>query len=138
MTHGRAKRMLQVLALALAVVAAVLVLFLPSYSVVSSDSAGNETVTVQSIWQYSGPAFALVLAIPVAVALVPVVVRGTAWPVVSVISAVALVAFWAFGAMSVGVAFLPAAAAAVVAAVLRPRPGSAADRDVRPRASGIA
>jgi len=115
------KRMLQVLALVLAVVAAVLVLFMPSYTVVTSDSSGASTTETLSIWQYNGPMFALVVAIPVVIALVPVLVRGRWWPLVSVVSAGLLLGFAFLGAMSLGFAFLPAALAAGVAAMLKPR-----------------
>lgn len=119
--------MLQALALVLTIVAAVLVLFLPSYTVATSDSSGSSTTVSLSIWQYNGPVFALVVAIPVVIALVPVLVRGRWWPLVSIVSAGLLLGFAFLGAMSVGIAFLPAALAAVVAALLRPRMGAAKD-----------
>lgn len=119
------KRMLQVLALVLSVVAAALVLFMPSYTVVTSDSSGASTTQTLSIWQYNGPVFALVVAIPVLIALIPVLVRGRWWPLVSVVSAGLLLGFAFLGAMSIGFAFLPAALAAAVAAMLRPRMGAA-------------
>lgn len=121
------KRMLQVLALVLTVVTGVLVLFMPSYTVVTSDSSGASTTQTLSIWQYNGPLFALVVAIPVAIALVPVLVRGRWWPLVSIVSAGLLLGFAFLGAMSIGFAFLPAALAAVVAAMLTPRMGASKD-----------
>lgn len=124
MTRPSPKRMLQVLALVLAAVTAGLVLFMPSYTVVTSDARGNESTSTLSIWEYNGPLFALVVAIPVVIALIPVVTRGRWWPLVSVASAGLLLGFAFLGAMSIGMAFLPAALAAVVAAMLRPRMGS--------------
>lgn len=121
------KRMLQVLALVLAVVTAALVLFMPSYTVVTSDSIGASTTATLSIWQYNGPLFALVVAIPVVIALAPVLVRGRWWPLVSVVSAGLLLGFAFLGAMSIGFAFLPTALAAALAAMLRPRIGASED-----------
>jgi hypothetical protein len=118
------KRMLQVLALVLTAVTAVLVLFMPSYTIVTSDSNGEQSISTLSIWEYNGPLFALVLAVPVVVALIPVVMRGRWWPLVSVISAGLLLGFAFLGAMSIGLAFLPAALAAVAAAMLKPRMGA--------------
>lgn len=118
------KRMPQVLALVLTAVTAVLVLFMPSYTVVTSDSNGEQSISTLRIWEYNGPLFALVLAVPVVVALIPVVTRGRWWPLVSVISAGLLLGFAFLGAMSIGLAFLPAALAAVAAAMLKPRMGA--------------
>jgi len=117
------KRMLQLLALVLALVAAGLVLFMPSYTVTTSDSSGAQTTVTLSVWEYNGPVFALVVAIPVLIALIPVLVRGRWWPLASVVSAGLLLGFAFLGAMTIGFAFLPAALAAVVAAMLRPRMG---------------
>lgn len=119
------KRMLQVLALVLAVTAAALVLFMPSYTVVTSDSSGSSTTQTLSIWQYNGPVFAFVVAIPALIALVPLLARGRWWPLLSVVSAGLLLGFAFLGAMSIGFAFLPAALASAVAAMLRPRMGTA-------------
>jgi heme/copper-type cytochrome/quinol oxidase subunit 2 len=118
------KRALQVLSTVLAVVAGALVLFLPSYTVVRSDSAGNESTSTLSIWQYNGPIMLLVVAVPVVIALVPALVRGRWWPVVSLVSAGLLLGVAFLGAPTVGFAFLPAVVAAVVAAMMRPRVGA--------------
>ena len=121
MTRPSPKRMLQMLALVLAIVVGMLVLFMPSYTIATSDSNGQETIETLSIWQYNGPVFALVVAIPVVIALIPLLVRGRWWPLVSIISAGLLLGFSFLGALSIGFAFLPAALAASVAAMLRPR-----------------
>ena len=118
------KRMLHVLALVLAVVTAVLVLFMPSYTVVTTDSSGASTTETLSIWQYNGPIFALVVAIPVVIALIPALMRGRWWPLASIVSAGLLLGFAFLGALSLGFAFLPAALAASIAAMRRPRLGS--------------
>jgi hypothetical protein len=68
--------------------------------------------------------FALVVAIPVVIALIPALMRGRWWPLASVVSAGLLLGFAFLGALSLGFAFLPAALAASIAAMRRPRLGS--------------
>ena len=54
------------------------------------------------MWEVNGPVFLLVIAIPIAIAILPLLVRGPAWPVVSVLAAVLLGLFAVLGSFTIG------------------------------------
>ncbi|MEQ6897056.1 hypothetical protein [Microbacterium sp. KR10-403] len=110
-----AKRALQIVGAVLAAAASIVSGILPSFESVTTDSSGHETITTQSLLQVQGPAFLVVLLIPVVVTLIPLFLRGRAWIVASVIVAALLVAFAIAGALSIGGFYLPAAVIETVA-----------------------
>lgn len=119
------KRVLQLIAVVLVVVANVVLLLVPTYSSASATSSGDSSQvtsttapveTMQTMLQVVGPRLLVVLAIPLAAALLPLWARGRAWIVLSIVSAALLWVFVLLGALSVGLFFLPAALVAVVAA----------------------
>lgn len=130
-----AKRAWQIVALGLVVAAAGYLLTAPIYQVESVCSEGGsvspsgETVNE---WATCEPATSMLAAEawsyvagivpPVLLAALPLVARGRAWTVLSVLSAVCLVAYVVLGGFSVGLFFAPGALCGVVGAVLRPPP----------------
>ena len=66
-----AKRVVELIAVVLAVAAGIFMLFAPTYQIATSDSAGNSSTGTATILETSG-AWAVVLAlIPIAIALAP-------------------------------------------------------------------
>lgn len=114
------QRIAQLVALGLAVVAALAALFFPAYTIATSDSAGNQVETTQSIFEAHGPVFLAIVAVPVVFAAAPLVARGQAWRPVSITSVVLLGAFVLVGILSIGTFFIPAFVCALVALFLSP------------------
>ena len=83
--YWNAKRVAQLIAFVFATVAGIAVLFVPSYATATSDSDGNETIGSSTVWEVNGPISLLVIAIPIAITILPLLVRGPSWPAVSVI-----------------------------------------------------
>ena len=117
-----AKRVLQIVALALALIATVVLCVLPSYVSVTTDSYGRETIETQPLLVVMGPAYLLVLLIPVAIAAVPLFLHGRAWKVTSIGAAVLLGGFAILGVVSIGRYYLPAGIIEVFASCLPLRP----------------
>ena len=88
------ERWLQFIALAFAVAAVLAVALLPSYIQVSqttsSSGAAEEVIESDTVLQVVGVWFLLVLAIPVLLALLPILATGKAWQPLSIPSAVLL------------------------------------------------
>ena len=120
--YCNAKRIVQFVAAALALAAVLAVALLPSYIEVSTTSDGGEVVTSSTVLQVVGLWFLLVLAIPLAITLLPLPARGRAWQPLSIISATLLTLFTILGSLSIGFYFLPAMIASIVAAFLPTRP----------------
>ena len=116
-----AKRVAQLIAFVFATVAGIAVLFVPSYATVTSDSGGNETIGSSTVWEVNGPISLIVIAIPIAVTILPLLVRGPSWPAVSVIAAVLIGLFAVIGSFTIGFYFIPAVAAEIVAVFLPSR-----------------
>ena len=112
------KRWLQIGALVLVIVAAVIVLVAPSYSSVTSSSDRGEIVSTKTALEVNGPWLLLLLLAPIAIAATPLFARGRAWVVLSIVSASLLWVFVILGSFTIGVLFAPAALLALVAACL--------------------
>lgn len=119
------KRWLQFIALAFTVAAVLAIALLPSYIQVgqTTDSSGaaEEVVESATVLQVVGVWFLLVLAIPVLLALLPILATGNAWQPLSIVSAVLLGIFTVIGSLSIGWYFLPATLVAIIAACLPTR-----------------
>jgi hypothetical protein len=114
----RVKRLLQWLTLVLTVAASMLLAFLPVYSGATSDSNGTSTETSATLVQVNGPSVMVLLAIPIAISLLPLFARGRAWQPLSITAAI-LLGFAAFlGILSIGIFFVPAMIVEVAAAFL--------------------
>jgi hypothetical protein len=109
------KRVLQLVAVGLALVAAAAVIALPLYSQVSSTSAGDQEATSSSLLSVVGPTVLLTMLVPVLSAALPLVARDRAWQPLSVVSAMLLAVFVALGLLSVGWFFIPALIVSVIA-----------------------
>jgi len=116
-----AKRVVQLIAVVLAVAAGVYMLFAPTYQTATSDSAGNSSTGTATILETSG-AWAIVLAlIPIAIALAPLVVppRARRWVT---IAAVVLFAGWTIvGVWTIGGFYVPAFLFLLASVFIRPR-----------------
>ena len=114
----RAKRVAQLIALALAVAAMVMMVLIPTYTGVTMTSDGTEITSRSTLVQENGASVLLVLAIPVALAALPLLARGRAWQPLSIVSATLLLGLVVLGLASIGGFILPAAVAAIVGACL--------------------
>ena len=108
-----------------------LAMWLPLVSEVVPDGTGATTETQRTLVASEGPSVLGLLAVPVLVAAIPVLARRTRRAREARIgTAVALLVCAALGAMTVGVAYLPAVALAIVAAarsqrlVITPKPAA--------------
>lgn len=118
LAHVSGKRVAQVLALGFAVAAAATILVIPSYMVITTDSAGRDIASMHTVLEVGGPWFLAVLAIPIVITIVPLLVRGRAWQPVSIVATVLLGVFTLVALLTIGMYFLPALVASVVGAVL--------------------
>ncbi|MEZ3160983.1 hypothetical protein AB1K54_10625 [Microbacterium sp. BWT-B31] len=120
------KRWLQFIVLALALAAVLAIALLPNYIQVSqttgSDGTDQEVIGSATVLQVVGLWFLLVLAIPILLALLPILATGRAWQPLSIVSAVLLGIFAVVGSLSIGWYFLPATLVAIIAACLPTRP----------------
>jgi ABC-type sulfate transport system permease subunit len=116
-----AKRLVQVVAIVLAVLGAWLMLVMPSYGTASMESGGTETFEMLSMLDAVGPAALGLAAVPVAIALLPLVGVGRAWQPLSIASSVLMGCFVVLGILSVGFFYVPALLAGLVAVFLEPR-----------------
>lgn len=116
------KRVLQLAAFVLAVAAAAVVAFRPSFILVTTDSDGIEQIQAATVLEVVGLWYLLVLAIPVVLTAVPLFARGRAWQPVSIACVVPLTVFVAIGMLSISWDFLLAWVVAVVAVLLPARP----------------
>lgn len=110
--------------LALAVVAFVVLLFLPVY-VSASGTAGAVVTERSTLLEANGGRILIPLLIPVLITLVISLVRGPVAGPLLLASAIVLTAFCVLTLFSIGIFYAPAALAAIAAAVaqwLRPRP----------------
>lgn len=113
-----AKRVWQLIALFLALAAGVSAFFLRIFTVAAQQGAG-QTVVRATAYEVAGPSIFAVVAIPIALAALPLFFTGRAWVITGYISALGLIAYTVTGIMSVGLLFLPAAIVAVVGAFLQ-------------------
>ncbi|MFI2102903.1 hypothetical protein ACH436_06400 [Isoptericola sp. NPDC019693] len=131
------KRAWQVVALGLVVVGSTYLLTAPIYEAQSACSGGGSVSPSGELseWSTCDPPTSLLaarawsyvawVAAPIPLAVLPMLVRGRAWTVLSVLSAVCLVVYVVLGGFSIGLVFAPGALCAVVgAAMRRPRPGA--------------
>lgn len=117
----KAKRIAQVVTVALSLVATGAILVLPGYVTVTLDSAGTEIVSTASVLTVVGPSVLAVLAIPNLFAIAPLLARDRALQPVSIASAVLLAGFGVVSAATLGLYFVPAILGAIVAVFLPPR-----------------
>jgi hypothetical protein len=119
---GRTTRALAWAAVAWTVAVALVLLVAPMGTRVSASSNGSETVTTTShtsLLETEGAGVIVILLVPVAVALAGALGRGAARQRRIVAGSVLLV-FCLLGAMSVGLFFVPAAAALLTAGLKTP------------------
>lgn len=119
------RRIAQVIALALAVSATMLLLFLPLGIEVTEVATGPDEPSVTTgtrgvtLLEAQGPVVLIPLLFPVLAAALPFASRGPAPRSLAIISAVFLGGFTALGLFSIGVFYLPALTAALAGVFLR-------------------
>lgn len=116
-----AKRLVQVIALALAVLGAWLMLEVPSYGTATTDSHGAETAETLSMLDAVGPAALGLAAVPVAIAVLPLFGVGRARQPLAIAGSVLMACFVLLGILSIGFFYVPALLAGLVAVFLEPR-----------------
>lgn len=113
----------QHVALVLAVAAALLLAIAPTGSSesVTTDSTGTvtESVSHTTLVQSQGPGVLIVLAIPVVLTLAPLLVPPRLRRTVGLVCAVLLAALVILGALTIGIWFMPALIATLVASLGR-------------------
>ncbi len=119
--YWNAKRVIQIIALALTAAAVSAIILLPSYVSETTDSAGNESITTQTVPEVGGIGFVAILAIPLIFAAAPLFAPGSSWQIFSIGSTVLLAVFAIVASPSIGFYFLPAVVLEVIAVFLRPR-----------------
>lgn len=117
-----AKRITQVITVTLTIGASLAILLLPSYVTASVDSDGHEVVSAETALAVVGPWILALLAIPNVVAIAPLLARGRAWQPISIVSTLLLTGFGVASMLSLGMYFLPAILASIVAVFLPTRP----------------
>lgn len=126
-------RWAEIASLVCAAAATIFLLFTPAYSSQSGTMTSNGTSTVarhqQTLLEANEPA-AVVVLLPVVVAGAPLFTRGRANRTVRFASAIVLVGFSVLGLASIGLFFIPSAAAMVLAAVV-PSSGGARGQPAR-------
>lgn len=121
---GVGKRIIQAIAVALTIVAGGFLLFVPTYAIETVDSSGNRIAREASILAAMGP-WAIGLAlIPVALALVPLLMSAFRWQMVSVLATVCLGAWIVAGIWTIGGFYVPAFLCLLTSVFLPPRSGS--------------
>lgn len=127
------KRVLQIIALALAAAAVVALCALPGYVSVTTDSRGHESIQTQGVLAVMGLPYLAVLMIPVVLAAIPLLLRGRAWQPASITVAILIAAFGILGALSIGFYYLPAVIVSIVAAIVPARPRTTVPKPMRIR-----
>lgn len=113
-----AKRITQIVALALTIAATLALLIIPSYTSVSEDSTGEETIETLPLLSVVGAWYLIVLALPIVFTIAPLIPKHRRWQTVSIVSTILLVLFAMIGSLSIGYYYIPAAIAAIVAVFL--------------------
>lgn len=126
-----AARIWQLVALALAVAASLIVLFAPLYSSSASNctpgvACATAPVAPASALAVNGPALLGPMLIPVLFTLVPLLVRSRAWRPASIVCAVLLGMTVLVALLTIGMFYLPALIASIIGVSLRaPRAAAA-------------
>jgi hypothetical protein len=112
------KRVFQLVALVLALIAAVAALTLPLYATASSTAGSQvEVLGTATALEVNGPSALVGVALPVLVAAAPLVFPDRLWAP-SAVSAALLVIFVVVAGFSIGLFYLPTALVEVIAAFL--------------------
>lgn len=111
------KRIWQLIAFALGLAATACVFFLKIFT--TSPELGSEALR-QTAYEVAGPSVFFVIGIPLALTVLPLFMRGSAWVITSFIAAVGMILYTVTGIMSIGLLFLPAAIASIVGAFIQP------------------
>ncbi|GAB3616533.1 hypothetical protein GCM10027416_10900 [Okibacterium endophyticum] len=102
------KKIVQIIALVLAVGAGLYLLFAPSYRTEMSDSAGDVYSGTTTILENAGIWAIVLAAIPLAIAVSPLVVPPRAWQAVTIVATVLLAIWGVAGMWSIGGYYAPA------------------------------
>lgn len=112
------KRLWQIAAFALTVGGIIAVMLWPLFTVATQQGAGQTEVQATAL-EVEGPFVVAIVAIPLALTLVPLVIKHRGWMVTSYVCALGLIVFSFLARASIGMLFFPAALAALVAAFIQ-------------------
>ncbi|MDO5673233.1 MAG: hypothetical protein Q4G30_10330 [Actinomycetaceae bacterium] len=115
------KRVAHIVALVLAILGAAVLAFAPTYIGSSTDGIGPATITYRTAFEVNGLYLLFLVAVPIVLTLIPLLIRDRALHIASIACTVLLLFAVLISFMSIGVFFLPAALAALVAVFLQPR-----------------
>lgn len=107
------------IAFVLALVASLVLLFLPVYSTVTTTASGTRTEDTATLWAVNGPWILIPLALPVLLTAAIALARGRGGLVVSMLCTLVLAAFTVLAIASIGMFYLPALVVAAVAVLGR-------------------
>ncbi|WP_345750042.1 hypothetical protein [Microbacterium rhizophilus] len=114
------QRILQSVTLALTVVAGLVVLLGPGYTVATADSSGVQTLRSATVLEELGPGAVLIALVPVGLAAMPLLAGPRVRQAVTIAAAILLLAWGVLGALTIGIFYAPATLSAI-AAVFVPR-----------------
>ena len=103
-----AKRVTQIIALALTLAAGLAALFVPGYQTVTSDSEGNVLAKSTTTLEQLGPWVVVLVLIPVAVAATPFLVSRGMWQPATIVAAALLIIWGVVSAWTIGIYYVPA------------------------------
>lgn len=109
------KNVPQALAFSLAIAASLILLLVPMYTEVRLVAGGPKQASQSTLLGTVGPFILVLLLIPVALTGLPILLRGRARKIASVVTAGALAGFIVVGSASIGWFYVPALTAAVAA-----------------------
>ena len=107
----------QTIAVSLAIVTSLVLLLVPMYTEARLTTGGIEQIRYLTLLETVGPSAFVPLLIPVALTVLPLLLRGHARIYVSVVTTAALTVFIFIGSASIGYFYVPALTAAVAALV---------------------
>ncbi|MDR6875618.1 hypothetical protein [Microbacterium barkeri] len=112
LVNGR--RILQLASAALAAGGALTAALVPGFVTVSADSAGRQGTETRTLLEAMGAVSLLIVLVPVLVACLPLLFRGRAWAVSSVVAPLLLALWVGIGITTLGMFFVPALVVSVL------------------------
>ena len=119
-----AKRVAQLISVALAAGAGAIVIFAPLYQVASSDSDGNSSTGTATMLEIVGPWALVLVLIPIAAALAPLVVPVGMQKWVTIAATILFAGWVVVGVWTIGGFYAPAFVCLLSSVFIRPRSSS--------------
>lgn len=112
---------LQIIALALALVASAFALFAPTLATSSTTGTGDDGTSYASLFESFGPGVILSVVVPLILTVLPLLTRGRTGWFVSLVSMALLTVFVVVASATIGWFYVPALVAGIVALTIQRR-----------------